>query len=114
MEYAVFRQSALPRINGVPTWEGQQLGEATISILFVEAPPGKGPRLHSHPYEEVFLIHAGEARFTIGETSIDLVAGQLVVVGPQVPHKFVNSGKETLWQTDIHLSATIKTTWLEG
>jgi mannose-6-phosphate isomerase-like protein (cupin superfamily) len=113
MDYAVYCQNALPTINGVPSWEGQRIGDATISILFVEAPPGKGPRLHSHPYQEVFLIHAGEARFTIGQTSVDLAAGQLVVVAAGVPHKFVNEGKGILWQTDIHLSALIETTWLE-
>ena len=114
MEYAVFTQTALPRINNVPTWEGQQhLSEATISILFVDAPPGRGPRLHSHPYQEVFLIHSGEARFTIGQSCIDFVAGQMVVVGAGVPHKFVSFGEGMLRQTDIHLSAAIETVWLE-
>ena len=113
MEYSVFKKEDLPIINGVRVWEGRQLGDSTISVLFVDLSPGHGPQLHLHPYEEVFLVHAGKARFTIGQSSVDIVAGQLVVVGAHVPHKFENCGESILRQTDIHLSATIETTWLE-
>jgi hypothetical protein len=29
---------------------------AGISFIVVEAPQGGGPRLHRHPYEEVFVV----------------------------------------------------------
>jgi mannose-6-phosphate isomerase-like protein (cupin superfamily) len=112
MEFSIFSQADLPRINHVPTWEGRCLGNAAISVLFVDAPPGLGPQLHQHPYAEIFLVHAGEALFTIGEQTLDVSAGNIVVVEAFVPHKFVSSGAGHLWQTDIHLSPTIQTTWL--
>ena len=37
-----------------------------ITILFVDAGPGRGPALHKHPYAEVFIIQEGEATFTVG------------------------------------------------
>lgn len=113
MDYSVFSQKDFSVINGVPAWEGGQLGEATISFLFVDLSPGQGPQLHLHPYKEVFLVHEGKARFTIGKSYIEIVAGQLVIVETGVPHRFENSGKSRLRQTDIHLSPTIETTWLE-
>ena len=35
--------------------QGYHLG-AGVSLIVVDAPPGGGPRLHRHPYEEVFMV----------------------------------------------------------
>jgi quercetin dioxygenase-like cupin family protein len=35
--------------------------------------------LHTHPYEEVFVTLEGEATFTVGEDTIEVGAGQIVV-----------------------------------
>jgi mannose-6-phosphate isomerase-like protein (cupin superfamily) len=72
--------------------------------MVVDAPPGGGPKLHRHPYEEVFLVQKGNATFTAGEETIE-VGG--------VPHKFVSSGEERLRQVDIHASDRFDTEWLE-
>ena len=37
---------------------------AAVSIIVVDAPLGSGPRLHRHPYEEVFVIQDGTVTFT--------------------------------------------------
>lgn len=113
MEYSVFRLADLPSIDGVPMWEGRQLVDGAISLLFVDLPPGEGPRLHVHSYEEIFLLHEGQARFTIGCSTRDIVAGELVAVRAGIPHKFENSGSGRLLQTNIHLNPAIVTTWLE-
>jgi mannose-6-phosphate isomerase-like protein (cupin superfamily) len=114
MEYQVIHQADLPLTNGVPVCEGCHLGEAHVSLLLVDAPPGRGPRLHRHPYKEIFVVHSGQARFTIGSAVIDIVGGQVVVVEAGIAHKFENSGEERLLQTDIHLSAACVTEWLES
>ena len=76
--------------------------------------PGGGPQLHRHPYEEVFVIHEGQATYTVGDTILDATAGQIVLVPAFMPHKFVNSGKGLLRQTSIHLSARMIAEWLES
>jgi mannose-6-phosphate isomerase-like protein (cupin superfamily) len=35
--------------------------------------------LHRHPYAEVFLVQEGNATFTVGEDTIDVTGGQIVV-----------------------------------
>jgi quercetin dioxygenase-like cupin family protein len=40
---------------------------AGVSLIVVDAPPGSGPKLHKHPYEEVFVVQEGTATFTAGE-----------------------------------------------
>jgi len=81
--------------------------------MVVDAPPGGGPKLHRHPYEEVFLVQEGNATFTAGEETIEVGGGQVVVVPAGVPHKFVSSGEGRLRQVDIHASDRFDTEWLE-
>ena len=86
---------------------------AAVSVIVVDAPPGGGPKLHRHPYEEVFVIQNGTATFTAGDETIEAQAGQVVIVPGGVPHKFVNTGESRLRQVDIHASDRFITEWLE-
>jgi mannose-6-phosphate isomerase-like protein (cupin superfamily) len=86
---------------------------AAVSIIVVDALPGGGPRLHRHPYEEVFVIQEGTATFTAGDDTIEANGGQVVIVPGGVPHKFVNTGEGRLRQVDIHASDRFITEWLE-
>jgi len=86
---------------------------AAVSVIVVDAPPGGGPRLHKHPYEEVFVIQNGTATFTAGDETIEAHGGQVVIVPGGVPHKFVNTGEDRLRQVDIHANDRFITEWLE-
>ena len=95
-------------------FEGGDIG-ADVTVLFFSSDKiGAGPVLHRHPYDEVFIIRRGCARFTIGSDVIDAKAGDILMGPANVPHKFENLGPETLETTDIHLSATFIQTDLEG
>ena len=87
--------------------------DAGVSFIAIDAPPGSGPKLHRHPYEEVFVVQEGSATFTAGEEVIEASAGQVVVVPAGVAHKFVNTGAGRLRQIDIHPSERFVTEWLE-
>jgi mannose-6-phosphate isomerase-like protein (cupin superfamily) len=86
---------------------------ATVSIIVIDAPPGSGPELHRHPYEEVFVIQQGSVTFTAGDETIEATGGQVVVVPAGVAHKFTNSGTGRLRQVDMHASERFVTEWLE-
>jgi mannose-6-phosphate isomerase-like protein (cupin superfamily) len=95
-------------------WHGELQGfGGAVSLIFVRAAPGEGPRLHSHPYPETFIIQAGRALYTIGDSEIEAGAGQILVVPAGVPHKFRSLGPETLESLDIHPSERFATDWLE-
>jgi mannose-6-phosphate isomerase-like protein (cupin superfamily) len=79
-----------------------------VSFFLVDSPPGGGAVLHTHPYEEVFVTLEGNATFTVGNKTIEVGAGQIVVAPADVPHKFVNSGTGPLRQVDIHPSGRIQ------
>lgn len=98
-------------------WQGElQCGAygARSCLIFNHLPAtGGGPRLHSHPYCEIFIIRAGTGLFTIGDELIEASAGQIVIVPPSTPHKFTNPGPDALETIDIHENGTFSTQWLE-
>jgi mannose-6-phosphate isomerase-like protein (cupin superfamily) len=93
--------------------QGYEAGGVNASLIFVDNLPGQGPRLHRHPYHEIFILLEGRSTFTVGSVMLDAGAGQIVVVRPGVAHKFVNSGTGRLRQVDVHTSPTFITEWLE-
>jgi quercetin dioxygenase-like cupin family protein len=86
----VIDQNELPLSVIAREFIGEDNGGVGISVLLIDAPPGHGPRLHRHAYEEVFIV-----------------------VPPNTPHRFVNSGDGPLRQIDIHVSSRFVTEWLE-
>ena len=94
-------------------FEGHHHGDTNVSFIVIDAPPGSGPKLHKHPYEEVFVVQEGTVTFTAGDETIEARGGQVVVVEAGVAHKFVNSGTGRLRQIDIHASERFITEWLE-
>ncbi len=95
-------------------FEGHRHGGANVSFIVVDAPPGSGPRLHKHPYEEVFVVQEGRVIFTVGDETVEATGGQVVVVAAGASHRFVNPGPGRLWQIDIHPSGRFVTEWLDG
>ena len=94
--------------------QGFELGDATSSIILVDYPrPGMGPKLHQHPYPEIFVTIEGQAQFTVGDETMLVRAGQIAVAPANVPHMFVSVGDERLRQVDIHCSPKFQTEWRE-
>jgi mannose-6-phosphate isomerase-like protein (cupin superfamily) len=75
--------------------------------------PGRGPGLHIHPYKEVFVLQQGQATFIIGENTLEVSAGTVVVAPANTPHKFKNSGDEPLQMLSIHPGPQVIQEWLE-
>ncbi|MEQ6248081.1 cupin domain-containing protein [Sulfitobacter sp. HNIBRBA3233] len=95
--------------RGAP-WAGSVSGAALNTdsvILFVDIDEiGAGPDWHVHPYDEVFILTEGRARFTVGDESFDVEQGDVVMGPAAVPHKYKNLGPGKLRSIDIHLSRT--------
>lgn len=77
---------------------------APFSAYIVNAKPGQGPPLHTHPYVEVAFTLEGRATITVGTETRDVTTGAVVVIPANTPHRFVNSGDAVLRQIDIHAS----------
>jgi mannose-6-phosphate isomerase-like protein (cupin superfamily) len=82
-------------------FEGARDG-VELSVFVTAFPPGGGPRLHLHPYAEVFIVEEGEATFVAGDETLVATGGHVLVVEPEVPHTFRNSGDGTLRVVSVH------------
>lgn len=105
----VINRSSLPSNR----YEGVRHGPATVTILFSDSPPGDGPRLHRHPYDETWIVQEGRVQVWIGEETGEASAGDIAVAPPNTPHKFTNIGEEVARLICIHASPTVSTEWLE-
>ena len=94
-------------------FDGFQYDDTNVSFFLINGPPGEGPSLHSHPYEEIFVIQEGQVTFTVGDATIEATGGQIVIAPAGIPHKFVNSGKTPLRSINIHPTSRMVTEWLE-
>jgi mannose-6-phosphate isomerase-like protein (cupin superfamily) len=109
----LIKQSDLPWSNIAHELIGEDHDGLGLSIIFVDAEPGRGPSMHTHPYDEVLIVQEGHARATVGGEEVELQAGDIVVVNANEPHAFTNTGQAPLKQIDIHLSPEFVTDWLE-
>ena len=94
--------------GGAGPWRGSVAGDVLggdVTVLtFGTDIVGGGPRLHVHPYDETFVVILGAARFHVGDTVIDAMAGETVFGPAGVPHRFENLGPGRLQTIDIHHS----------
>jgi mannose-6-phosphate isomerase-like protein (cupin superfamily) len=93
---------------------GAEHGEVPFSVILVHSQPGIGPKLHRHPYAEVFIVESGTATFRIGDETVVVEGGHVVVSPPGEAHGFTNTGSAELRVTAIHGSSRFDTEWLAG
>jgi quercetin dioxygenase-like cupin family protein len=109
----VIGNDELPNNGSVYKFEGYLHGDVDVSFFLSDTAPGKGPDLHKHPYDEVFVVQEGTLTFTVGADTIEATGGQIVIAPAGSPHKFVNSGTGRSRHIDIHTSRRMITEWLE-
>jgi mannose-6-phosphate isomerase-like protein (cupin superfamily) len=82
-------------------FEGEPFG-AGVSFFLGNLSPGKGPGLHQHPYAETCIVFSGRAAMVVDGEEVVAGAGDIVVIGPETPHRFTATGSERLDMVCIH------------
>jgi mannose-6-phosphate isomerase-like protein (cupin superfamily) len=111
--HLLIHSNQLPGGNSSREFEGKVNG-AGLTLILVDIETGHGPNLHRHPYEEIFVVHAGTGSFVVDESEVQATAGDIVVAPAGTAHRFVNSGRDRLQLTAIHHNANFVTEWLEA
>ena len=106
--------AALDRTPHAEELVGADHGDVPFSIILVHSQPGVGPKVHRHPYAEVFIVESGQATFRIGDDSIVVDGGHVVVSPPGEAHGFTNTGDGELRLTAIHGAGRFNTEWQAG
>ena len=87
---------------------------AGVSYFFVDNEPGQGPDLHRHPYSETWVVLEGEVTVTADGVDHRAGVGDILVVGPETPHRFRAEGEGTLKMMCIHASPRIEQEFLDA
>lgn len=106
--------ASLDRTAHAEEFVGAEHGGVPFSIILVHGPAGAGPKVHRHPYAEVFIVERGQASFVLGRERRIVAAGHVVVGPPDVAHGFTNIGPGELRLIAIHGAPRFVTEWLEG
>jgi mannose-6-phosphate isomerase-like protein (cupin superfamily) len=110
----VIQLDELPHEAHSHEFVGADHDDVPFSVILVHSRPGQGPKLHRHPYAEVFIVDSGVATFQIGEETLVVEAGHLVVSPAGEAHGFRNTGTGELRLTAIHGAGRFDTEWLAG
>ena len=94
-------------------FEGKDVGTGVTVLFYTTNEIGAGPKWHVHTYDEVFIIRAGRALFTVGDEKIEAEAGDILFGPANIPHKFSNLGPGRLETTDIHMNDRFEQTLLD-
>lgn len=92
-------------------FEGEPYG-SQVSFFIGDLQPGKGPGLHKHPYPETCIVSSGQAAMTVDAEEVVAVGGDIIVIGPETPHRFTAIGDDRLEMLCIHAADRITIDWL--
>lgn len=109
----IIHQSQLPFVGMSYEFVGQANQGVGISFFVVIGEPGRGPKLHKRPYDEIVYVIEGRSKWTIGDRELEARPGDILIARAGEPHKFINCGDGPLRQLDIHVNPVFESTWLE-
>lgn len=97
----VYKWDSLPReeVRKGVTRTGFRGDNALMVMNWLE--PGMEVRPHSHPFEQLAYILAGRVRFTIGDDVVEVGAGEVVRIPPDVVHCGEPIGDEVAVNLDV-------------
>jgi quercetin dioxygenase-like cupin family protein len=98
------RQQDLPFIGVSHNFVGGDHGDVNVSVFLLNAPPGRGPGPHRHPYDEVQFIREGRGAYVVDGREFEAAAGDILVIKAGEIHSFKAIGDTHLVQLDVHLS----------
>jgi len=70
----------------------REVGARSMSVWTTFHQPGEVVPLHTHEYEEIITVIAGEAIVTVACESTSVHADMSIVIPPHTPHGYKNSG----------------------
>ncbi|HEY0257334.1 MAG TPA: cupin domain-containing protein [Candidatus Methylacidiphilales bacterium] len=86
-------------------------------LIDMLVPPGGGPGLHRHDFEETFILREGEIEFTFRKEKTLVRAGETINIPANAPHKLRNQSDQMVrmlclcspaGQDDFFLSVGVK------
>ncbi len=100
---SVINREELPFVGMSHEFVGEKHGVG-ISFFLVNAPPGRGPELHRHDYDEIIIVQERRATCVAGDEQRDVKAGDIHRHSSRDAAPLRQSGDTPLRQIDIHVN----------
>lgn len=113
MGHRLIKKAELEHTGYSVDFQGALFGATNLSFLLIDLPPGEGPRLHRHDYDEVIVILEGCGTYLVDGTMVRAETGDVLLIPAGTAHGFNNTGDVALKAIDIHLNPQFATVWLE-
>ncbi|MFD1148294.1 cupin domain-containing protein [Saccharothrix hoggarensis] len=109
----VVKKDSLPTVQidgevAAHIFDGSAHG-TTSSAFIVDVAVGKGPRRHSHPYDEIFIIIEGRVSVEADGEVREAGPEDVLIVRTGVPHAFTNLGPGNARMVNIHVTDKVVT-----
>ena len=92
------------------TFQGFEHG-ANTSFFIVNFSPGKGPKRHRHPYEEIFIILDGEIEAIVDNETKVIGSDTIAIIPADTWHEFKNRAEKPARLVNIHPVSKMVTEW---
>jgi len=93
--------NTIPRVKARDGVTRRVFSGKNSMMVLNEIYPSAHPALHHHPHEQLTYILEGESEFVIGDEVLQLKAGDVVLVPPNVPHSSKTTSAEPVLNLDI-------------
>jgi mannose-6-phosphate isomerase-like protein (cupin superfamily) len=99
-----------------PRWRGQfpTMGQdvmESLGTVYFEVNPGEALPVHTDSKDEIVILLSGSGEGTVGDEVETLNAPGMVFIPALVPHRFRNTGNETLRALGIFAGADVISTF---
>ena len=88
-------------MEGLETTVLTGLGGERMMMVLNATLPGHTVPMHTHPHEQIGVVHGGEAMLTIGDESRHVRKGDFYCIPANVPHGDTAIGDEPFVMLDI-------------
>ena len=92
---------ALPRVVVRKGVSRKVFSGKNSTMVLNEIEPGTEPRLHAHPHEQLLYIMSGAAEIVLGDQVLQLKAGDVLLVPPDISHSLRVLGDEAVLNLDV-------------
>ena len=102
--------SLKPSHGEVAVFNGSEQG-ASVSFFIVQISPGRGPKKHRHPYEEIFILLDGEIKAVIDDQPQVIGKNKIAVIPAGTWHEFQVCSDSPVAMVNIHPVPKMITEW---
>jgi quercetin dioxygenase-like cupin family protein len=91
----------IPRVQARNNVTRRVFSGKNSMMVMNELLPSAKPNLHQHSHEQLTYIVEGTCKFVLGDEVLEMAAGDIILVPPNVPHSLEVTSKKPVLNLDV-------------